>query len=135
MPRVALAILVLAAALAMVPSASAGDGDTDPRILEPRDGAVVPHRFVVRFAPAHQGHDHDATMRHMHLHLLIDVPLPQPGDPVPMDEHHLHFMNGEMRATLDLPAGRHTLQLLAADGNHMPAHDPIVSRKITVMIQ
>lgn len=141
MLRFALALMLLA--LSTI-GASATDGPTRPRILEPGDGETVPHQFVVRFSPILETHgsaagNHNSSgmhsTSHAHLHLLIDATLPRPGEPVPMDDRHLHFMGGEESATLVLPAGRHTLQLLVGNSDHMPARNPIVSRRITIMVE
>jgi hypothetical protein len=93
-------------------------------------------------AMAHsQGHEHQGMQHdHMdegdgaHIHLLVDAPLPRSGEMVPVDDHHLHFMEGETETTLDLPPGRHTLQLLVGGPDHMPTNPPIVSKKITITV-
>jgi hypothetical protein len=54
---------------------------------------------------------------------------------VPSDRSHLHFGAGETEARIELPPGRHTLQLLLADKDHIPHDPPIHSRKITVTVK
>ena len=53
-----------------------------------------------------------------HHHLLIDTTLTpeQAKEPIPADDHHLHFGGGQTETTLTLPPGRHTLQLCSAIG-------------------
>jgi hypothetical protein len=65
--------------------------------------------------------------------LLIDVGLPPLDQEIPNDRNHLHFGAGETETMLELPPGRHTLQLLMGDDRHIPHNPPVVSRKITVV--
>ena len=67
-----------------------------------------------------------------HHHLLIDTELPPLDKPIPNDENHLHFGAGQTEATVTLPRGRHTLQLLLGDAAHVP-HDPPVYSKVVVV--
>lgn len=105
--------------------------------ITPAHGEVVTSPFKVRFglvgmgvAPA--GVNISDTGHH---HLLIDLPRPDLHDPVPKDAHHLHFGNGETETVLDLPPGKHTLQLLLADQNHVPHKPAVVSRQIIIYVK
>ena len=105
--------------------------------ITPAHGEVVSSPFKVRFglvgmgvAPA--GANVTDTGHH---HLLIDLPGPDLHDPVPKDKQHLHFGNGQTETTLDLPPGKHTLQLLLADANHVPHKPAVVSRQIIVYVK
>ncbi len=105
-------------------------------IISPQAGAYVPTTFAVRFglegmnvAPA--GVDKPNSGHH---HLLIDTPLPPLDQPIPNDENHLHFGAGQTEATLTLPKGRHTLQLLLGDASHIPHQPPVYSRPIVVYV-
>jgi len=70
-----------------------------------------------------------------HHHLLIDTDLPPFDEVVPSDRQHLHFGGGQTEARLeDLTPGKHTLQLLLADCNHMPHDPPLYSKKITITV-
>ncbi len=69
-----------------------------------------------------------------HHHLLIDTDLPPFDQPIPNDRHHLHFGAGQTEARIELPPGKHTLQLLFADGQHMPHDPPLYSQKITIIV-
>jgi hypothetical protein len=107
-------------------------------IVSPKDGATVGQEFTVVFglkgmgvAPA--GVKKEGTGHH---HLLVDVTeLPPAGLPIPKDEHHLHFGNGQTETTLKLAPGKHTLQLELGDENHVPFDPPIVSKTITVNVK
>lgn len=67
-----------------------------------------------------------------HHHLLIDVPLPPLDVPIPNDRNHLHFGAGQTEAIIELPPGKHTLQLLMGDADHIPHDPPVMSKQITV---
>jgi hypothetical protein len=70
-----------------------------------------------------------------HHHLLIDTDLPPLDEPIPSDRNHLHFGGGETETTLDLPPGKHTLQLLMGDEKHVPHNPPVYSKKITITVK
>lgn len=70
-----------------------------------------------------------------HHHLLIDVPVPPLDQPIPNDRNHLHFGLGQTETVIELPPGKHTLQLLMGDADHVP-HDPaLMSRRITIYVR
>jgi hypothetical protein len=105
--------------------------------ISPVDGATVPKRFEVRFglrgmgvAPA--GIDLEGTGHH---HLLIDVQDIDFTSPLPADESHLHFGKGQTETVLELPPGRHTLQLVLGDHRHVPHDPPVVSERITITVE
>ncbi|MFC5740960.1 DUF4399 domain-containing protein [Dyella tabacisoli] len=107
-------------------------------IISPKDGATVKQEFTVEFglkgmgvAPA--GIKKDGTGHH---HLLIDVQdQPVAGQPIPKDDNHVHFGNGQTETTVKLKPGTHTLQLELADENHVPFDPALVSKKITVHVK
>lgn len=70
-----------------------------------------------------------------HHHLLIDTDLPAPDQPIPSDRQHLHFGAGETETMLELPPGKHTLQLLMGDDKHIPHDPPVYSKKITIYVK
>lgn len=70
-----------------------------------------------------------------HHHVLVDTELPPMGEKIPSDRNHLHFGAGETEARIELPPGKHTLQLLLGDKEHVPFDPPVVSRKITVYVK
>ncbi len=106
-------------------------------ILSPEDGAEVSSPFTVRFglrgmgvAPA--GVQHPNTGHH---HLLIDVDeLPPENLPLPTTDQVRHFGAGQTETELDLPPGRHTLQLVLGDHLHIPHDPPVMSEKITITV-
>jgi hypothetical protein len=104
----------------------------------PSNGAIIhQQRFKVWFglrnmgvAPA--GVDRPNTGHH---HLIIDAALPPLDEPVPSDKNHLHFGAGQTETVIELSPGRHTLQLLLADANHVPHDPPIYSKQIVIFIK
>lgn len=105
----------------------------------PFDGKDTPPRITVRFglraigvAPA--GIDKPNTGHH---HLLIDTDARDLNLdlPIPADENHLHFGNGQTEVKVTLTPGRHTLQLLLGDSRHIAHDPPILSKKITVNVR
>lgn len=70
-----------------------------------------------------------------HHHLLIDTELANLGQEIPSDRNHLHFGAGETETMLELPPGKHTLQLLMGDDKHVPHNPPVRSRKITITVR
>ncbi len=104
--------------------------------ITPKPGEKLKSPVVVRFglegmgiAPAGV-----AQADTGHHHLIVDAVLPPPGLPVPKSDHYLHFGGGQTQISLELAPGKHTLQLLLGDHNHVP-HDPTVaSEQITIEI-
>jgi hypothetical protein len=106
-------------------------------IVSPADGEKVRTPVTVRFglkgmgiAPA--GVKFEGSGHH---HLLVDTA--PPADlalPLPVSAQVLHFGKGQTETTLDLPPGRHTLQLLLADHNHIPHARPVMSKRITIIV-
>ncbi len=70
-----------------------------------------------------------------HHHLLIDTDLPAADQEIPSDRNHLHFGAGQTETMLELPPGKHTLQLLMGDDKHVPHDPPVHSTKITITVQ
>lgn len=106
-------------------------------IIWPQDGARIKGAFWCRFGLRNMGVTHagDTTPNAGHHHLLIDVSEPLgPNEPIPQDKNHLHFGAGQTEARVDLPPGKHTLQLVLGDANHVPFSPPLISKKITITI-
>lgn len=102
-----------------------------------KDGDTVTSPFKVGFgveglklAPAGTP---DAGVGHHHL--IVDAELPPQDQPLPANDHVLHFGKAQTETELKLPPGPHTLQLEAADSNHVAFDPPVVSEKITVTVK
>lgn len=134
-----------AAALGLVVlSGPALSGDT-PRpenakvyIIWPKDGRTIPGgKFWLRmglknFGVAPAGTRKPSTGHH---HVIIDAPLPPFNEEIPNDRNHLHFGGGQTEARIQLPPGRHTIQLLMGDHDHIPHDPPLVSRRVTITVK
>ena len=57
------------------------------------------------------------------------------GYGIPADEQHVHFGKGQTEATIELPTGTHTLQLVLGDWSHVPHDKPVMSERITVTVE
>ncbi|MGA2707598.1 MAG: DUF4399 domain-containing protein [Steroidobacteraceae bacterium] len=109
-------------------------------IISPRNGAELHSPVTVLFglkgmgvAPAAAGKI-DNTGHH---HLLIDTDLSAVDlhAPLPATDKIVHFGKGQTEATLTLPPGKHTLELLFADSTHRSFDPPLHSKKITITVQ
>lgn len=105
----------------------------------PNDGEVVSSSRPIRvwfglrnMGVAPKGVDIANTGHH---HLLIDTDLPPFDEEIPSDRQHVHFGAGQTETTIDLPPGKHTLQLLMGDSKHIPHDPPIFSKKITIIVK
>jgi Domain of unknown function (DUF4399) len=127
------AALTPVCALAQTPSSS----DAYLYIIWPNDGQRIKGAFWCRFGLRNMGiaRAGDKTENTGHHHLLIDVnEALKPGDVIPADKNHLHFGGGQSEARIDLPPGRHSLQLVLGDAEHKVFNPPVMSRKITVTV-
>ena len=71
-----------------------------------------------------------------HHHLLVNVDkLPNLNSPIPADSNHLHFGNGQTETEINLPPGKHTLQLLLGNHLHVPHSEPLISDKIEITVR
>jgi hypothetical protein len=70
-----------------------------------------------------------------HHHLIIDSPTPDLSLAVPKDAKRIHFGGGQTETTVELTPGKHTLQLVLGDANHIPHQPPIVSQVIEITVE
>ena len=106
-------------------------------IIYPRDGQKLKGAFPVRFGLKGMGVTRagDTAPNVGHHHLLVDAEGElSPTDPIPTDRKHLHFGGGQTETQLDLPPGRHTLQLVLGDAEHKLFKPVVISKKITVTV-
>jgi hypothetical protein len=105
-------------------------------LVFPTEGAYVTRTPTVRFGLINMGVAPAGVEKANtgHHHLLIDAPLPPLDQPIPNDFNHLHFGAGQTEAQVTLPLGRHTLQLLLGDENHVPHMPPVYSKPIKVTV-
>ncbi len=111
--------------------------DAEVYIIYPRDGQRIRGPFPVRFGLRNMGVTRagDATPNMGHHHLLVDAKDPvDPTEPIPTDKEHLHFGAGQTETRLDLPLGKHTLQLVLGDAQHRPFQPLLMSKPITITV-
>lgn len=71
-----------------------------------------------------------------HHHLLVDMEeLPALDMPLPASDQVIHFGKGQTEATIALSPGSHSLQLLLGNYAHVPHSRPVMSEKITVVVE
>ncbi len=136
--------LVMGAALLFAAPGMAGEtpapDGVEIYIISPADGAKVKSPVQVVFgmrgmgvAPA--GVEKENTGHH---HLLVDTPMLE-GDAlneaIPKDGKHIHYGGGQTEGTLELTPGKHTLQLLLGDHNHIPHMPPVHSPPVTITVE
>jgi hypothetical protein len=105
--------------------------------IYPHNGAKIKGAFWCRFGLRGMGVTHagDSFPNSGHHHLLVDVTQQLDlNDAIPADKNHLHFGAGQTEARIELPPGKHTLQLVLGDANHIPFDPPVISKKITVTV-
>ena len=112
-------------------------------IIFPRDGKTVKGSVRVAFGLKGMGvcpaglvlPDGKPMPNTGHHHLLVDTDkLPSMALPMVASKTLLHFGAGQTEVTLDLPPGKHTLQLVFADFAHIAHNPPVVSKKITITV-
>jgi hypothetical protein len=131
------AAFILAASVSFAQERTSSPAGAEVYIISPKDGAKVRGPVTVLFglrgmgiAPA--GVKFDNTGHH---HLLVDMDVPADlATPMPATDTLLHFGKGQTQTSLTLAPGKHTLQLLFADLNHIAMQPPLLSKKITITV-
>ncbi len=140
--KIAAAMLALGMSTVAIAQESPSPAGSKVYFLNLKDGDTVSNPVVIRFgltgmgvAPA--GLQGDATAGTGHHHLLINKELTGEAlkEVIPMDDNHRHFGKGQTEATLTLPAGTHTLQLVLADWTHIPHVPPVMSERIKITVK
>jgi hypothetical protein len=107
--------------------------------ISPENGAKVKSPVTARFGLAGMGVAPAGMARGEtgHHHVLIDTDAKtlDMSKPLPSSDRVKHFGGGQTEAALDLAPGRHTLQLVLGDENHVPFDPPLMSEKITITVQ
>ena len=135
---IAVAVLALAASFAWAQERTPSPPGAKVFIVSPKNGAKVTSPVTVKFGiqgmkvvPAGTKEENSG-----HHHLLIDTPVPSDlNAPLPtIPDKVVHFGKGQTETTLMLPPGKHTLQLVLGDANHIPHNPPVISKKITITV-
>ncbi|MCU7837668.1 MAG: DUF4399 domain-containing protein [gamma proteobacterium symbiont of Taylorina sp.] len=106
-------------------------------IITPINNAIVTNPVTIKFgikgfliAPAGIN-KHKAG----HYHLLLDAKKAiSMDDPIPRDQQHIHFDQGETETTLKISPGKHILQLVVGDEEHEPFKE-LISKKIIIIVE
>lgn len=143
MRKIILGLIVMTLALMNIANAKEETVKTEPQpkvyFISPVDGQTVKPKFKIQFglsgmgiAPA--GVEKENTGHH---HLLIDTDIATIDltKPLPATDKIKHFGGGQTETNLELPAGKHTLQLVVGNHLHIPHTKPVTSEKITITVQ
>jgi hypothetical protein len=137
-------LTVVAAILALAAPALAGQTPAPEGakayFINLKDGDTVTNPVHIKFGLSGMGvapagvEDKKNTGHH---HLIIDevVEGDELNAPLPADDHHKHFGGGQTETTLELPRGKHTLQLVLGDWSHIPHNPPVMSDRITITVE
>ncbi len=136
-------VALFVAALMSVAAARAGETPAPPGakvfFVNLKNGDTVTAPIMIKFgisgmalAPAG-----DQTPNTGHHHLIIDDTIQGAAlnNPIPADDRHLHFGKAQTEATVMLPPGTHTLQLVLGDWTHIPHKNPVMSDRITITVK
>ena len=129
--------VAIIAATSFAQAASVSPAGAEVSIVSPKEGEVVTSPVKVTFGVKGMTVVKAGTEQANsgHHHLIIDADLPAADQPIGKDAQHVHFGAAQTDAAVELPKGKHTLQLMFADGAHMP-HQPVVaSKKITIEVK
>ena len=102
-----------------------------------KDGDVVESPVFIQFGLSGKGVAPAgiAIENTGHHHLLINVDDLDLSKPIPSSKNHLHFGGGQTETSIDLPPGKHELQLVLGDMYHVPHSNPLISEKITILVK
>ena len=102
-----------------------------------KDGDVVESPVFIQFGLSGKGVAPAGIAKENtgHHHLLINVDDLDLSKPIPSSKNHLHFGGGQTETSIDLPPGKHELQLLLGDMYHVPHSIPLISEKITILVK
>ena len=91
--------------------------------ISPKNNATVKSPFKVKFGvkgikirPAGEAPEEKTSGHH---HLIVDGKPIAENEPIPSNETHIHYGQGQTEANLTLEPGKHTLTLQFGDGLHL----------------
>jgi hypothetical protein len=105
--------------------------------IYPHDGETIFPNSTIRFGLRNMGVAPAGVVKPNtgHHHLLVDTDTPPPDAAIPSDFNHIHLGGGQTEKKITLKPGRHTLQLILGDDQHMPHDPPVMSERITVLVK
>lgn len=130
------AILAIFMSAALWAATPAPEG-AEVYIISPQNGETVSGPVTVRFGLKNMGIAPAGVERANtgHHHLVIDAGLPPPMQPIPSSANYIHFGGGQTETTIELAPGKHTLQLVLGDYQHVPFDPNIASGQITITVE
>lgn len=142
-PALGVILLVIAgsfaagSALAQGLPRSASPAGAKLYFISPTEGETVSSPVTVRFGLAGMGVAPSGVAKENtgHHHIIIDSPTPDLSLPVPKDAKRVHFGGGQTETSIDLEPGKHTLQLVLGDANHIPHDPPVTSEIIEITVE
>ena len=105
-------------------------GESQVFLVEPEDGAQI-KEFPFNVKVGSEGLDESAG--HYVVVWGVDDPYPAEGEPVPVDERHIHLEPGQTEVQLDPAGGQQPIHVLFVDENMVMA-DRSLSDSIAVTI-
>jgi len=105
---------------------SAGETTTAEEVTKrvffryPNDGARVTSPLIVEMGVEGMEIEPAGEVKEGkgHHHLIIDGSFIEAGRPVPVNETHIHYAEGQTKAELNLEPGKHTLTIQFGNGVH-----------------
>ena len=132
-------VMLVSAATFAIAGETPAPADAKVYFINLKDGDTVTSPVTIRFGLSGMGIAPAGTEAPNtgHHHLLIDATIEGDAlnEAIPMDEKHLHFGKGQTEASVTLPKGQHTLQLVLGDWTHIPHKPPVMSERITVNVE
>ena len=107
-------------------------------IIEPLNGTRTTSPVTIKFGVRNMtiAKAGDPTEFSGHHHLLINLDeLPALNKPLPATEQIIHFGGAQTETTIALASGQHSLQLLLGNYLHIPHNTPVLSEKISIIIE
>jgi hypothetical protein len=129
--------------LSLMGSAIAGETPSPEGVkayfINIEDGATVSNPVTIQFGLSGMGVAPAGTEKEKtgHHHLIINEKIEgeELNNPIPSDDKHKHFGGGQTEITVELPKGSHILQLVLGDWSHIPHDPPVMSERITVLVE
>ena len=123
----------------VMPNSKAAEGAT-VYVIHPLDGQVLDAKkpIEVSFGLRGMGVAPAGVVveKTGHHHLLIDQQeLPDLTMALPASDQVIHFGGGQTQTEIRLAPGSHTLQLVLGNQYHIPHNPPLISKKITIVVE
>lgn len=119
--------------------------DTKQYFINIKDGDTLTSPVKILFGLNGMGIAPAGTEKEFtgHHHILLDRPALGKGEDgmeelengLISDDNNIHFGKGQTETMLDLKPGKHTLQLVLGDQNHVPHSPPVSSQRITIIVK